>query len=132
MRRLCWKLYFYLAVLLTVGVGATPFLVSSDITAYTLRDIALWPLYVAQLVGLYGYVYVRRIGSCRIWQLIFVVSMLDAFWMAYEFTTSASPAELGSLFVVTVAAAAAVLILPLWLALYSYAFRSESLWANAT
>ena len=132
MRRPWWRVYFYLMVVLALGAYAVSFFVLTDIDANVLRDVALLPLYLAQLVGLYGYVYVRRIGSHRIWQLVFVASIIEALWMAYDFTTVAAPPELGQSFVVSVAIGTTVLLLPLWFGLYAYAFRSSSLWANAT
>ncbi|MDH5352429.1 MAG: hypothetical protein OEX78_16600 [Betaproteobacteria bacterium] len=132
-KRRLWKAYFFLMVALTVSGYIFPFLVSAEPSGQEFEDVALIPLYVAQLVGLFGFAYWRVIGTRRIWQWIFAASVLETAWMLYGFaTTDMPPVELGSFFMTGVIATIVTLVaLQMW-ALFSYAFRAPDLWTEAT
>jgi len=127
-----WKGYFFLMVVLTIGGFVLPFFVSSEPSGEEFEDLVLLPLYIAQLVGLFGFAYWRAIGTRRIWQLIFGATLLEAAWNLYRFATEVPPSELGSLFIIGLTVTIVPLIALLVLALYSYAFRAPDLWTKAT
>jgi hypothetical protein len=131
-QRRFWKGFFFLMVVLTIGGYALPFLYPEEIGQNEFQDLALLPLYLAQLVGLFGFAYWRAIGTRRIWQWIFGATVLETAWMTHGFLSESPPSELGSVFVIGLAATLIPLLaLFLW-ALFSYAFRATHLWAKAT
>src|SRR5688572_24954545 len=120
-KRRLWKGYFFLMAALTIGGSILSFFVSTEPTGEEFEDLVLIPLYVAQLVGLFGFAYWRAIGTRRIWQWIFGATVLETGWMLYGFTTmEAPPAELGSFFIIGLTATIVPLLaLQMW-ALFSY------------
>ena len=135
-RRWYWKLYLLVMAVLTLtfaGWGQMFFL-SEETTA--IEDIAGWaalPMYLVQLVGLFGFVYWRRIGSALLWKLVFAVIILELLWQGYSFAIDAAGfADTGTGVFVIMLIVAAAIFLPLLAALYLYAFRSDNLWARAS
>jgi FtsH-binding integral membrane protein len=131
-KRRLWKVYFFLMVALTIGGYLLPLFVSAEPSGEEFEDLVLIPLYLAQLVGLFGFAYWRAIGTRRIWQWIFGATVLETVWMLYGFVTEVPPSELGSFFMIGLAATIVPLLALLFWALFSYAFRAPSLWAKAT
>ena len=127
-----WKSYFFLMVAMTIGGFVFPFFVPPEDRPDGYEDLVLLPLYIAQLVGLFGFAYSRAIGTRRIWQLVFGATVLEEAWMLYGFVTAIPPPELGSSFVLGIAAITVPLLILLCVALYSYAFRARELWSKAT
>lgn len=130
-RRRLWKAFFFVMVALTVGGYALVFVVPAEPTDRELEDLFLLPLYVAQLVGLFGFAYWRAVGTRRIWQWIFAATIVEVAWMIYGFVTEAAPWELGAAFMIGLAATLVPLFALQLVALYSYAFRADDLWAKA-
>ena len=125
-RHWLWRLYFG-------GMLVLPFAVPADDPSRILSDIALLSLYIVQLVALYAFVFSKRLGTPRLWQIIFVVTVLEFGWMTYEFlVVDSPPADLGPMFLASIAIGTTVLLLPLGIAIYIYAFRSAALWQRAT
>jgi hypothetical protein len=129
-----WKVYFILMAALTVaGTGLS--LHYWDETS-SLDRIAGWaslPMYIVQLVGLLGFIYWWRIGSSLLWKFVFGATVLELVWVTCEIaleTRSLSGDDLP--FFVSMAVGSTVLLLPLLVALYIYAFRSQVLWIEAT
>lgn len=132
-KRRLWKSYFFLMVALTIGGYILPYYVSAEPSGEEFEDLVLIPLYVAQLVGLFGFAFWRAIGTRRIWQWIFGATVLETVWMLYGFTaTEIPPAELGSFFMIGLTVTIVPLLALLIWALFSYAFRAPDLWAKAT
>jgi hypothetical protein len=70
MQRKWWKVYFFLALTLTVLGVALPLFIDEG------QELAWWewiymPLYVVQIVGLFGFVYWRRLAIPPLWQFVF-------------------------------------------------------------
>ena len=131
-RRWYWKLYLLVMAVLTIAGWGLMFFLTEETTA--IEDIAQWaglPMYLVQLVGLFGFVYWRRIGSALLWKLVFAVTILDLLWQGYSFAIEAAgfADTVTGVFVIMLIVAAAVL-LPLLAALYLYAFRSDDVWAR--
>ena len=130
MRRWYWKLYLLVMAVLTIAGWGLMFFLSGEITS--IEDMAEWaalPMYLVQLVGLFGLVYGRRIGSARVWKLVFAVTALDFLWNGYSLAINAeSFANISAIFLVFMAAVVAAIFVPLLAALYLYAFRSDEMW----
>lgn len=120
---------------LTAVSIAFVFFPPSESTDYDLFvDWAALPLYVVQLVGLFGFVYARRIGWALLWRIVFAASVLELGWTLYllfedlpeageSFWPYASAAGVMSL-------AIAAMMVPMLVALYRYGFRTPELWTN--
>ena len=133
-RRWYWKLYLLVMAVLTLtfaGWGLMFFL-SEETTA--IEDIAQWaalPMYLVQLVGFFGFVYGRRIGSARVWKLAFAATILDLLWTGYTLETDlVSFASVGVTVLTIMVSVSVAIFLPLLAALYLYAFRSDDVWAK--
>lgn len=131
-KRRFWKAYFFLMVALTVSGFVLPLAFPADPEHQAFDDLVWVPLYLAQLVGLFGFAYWRAIGTRRIWQWIFGATVLETAWMVYGFVSEAPPSELGSFFAIGLALTIMPLVALLFWALFSYAFRAPDLWAKAT
>lgn len=133
-RRWYWKLYLLLTTLLTIGGIGLSFYFSEELTSIDhIVEWAALPMYLVQLVGLFGFVYWRRIGSALLWKLVFAVTILDLLWAGYSFAIDAAGfADTGTGVFVIMLIVAAAFFLPLLAALYIYAFRSDNLWARAS
>lgn len=130
-RRWYWKVYLGVMAVLLIGASI---LIVHDLREQSARDqlvqLASIPLYVAQLVGLFGFVYRRRIGSPLLWKLVLLASIAEVAWNGYETlndTRDATSEQFG-FFLLGIVAAATIVDLPLLIALYVYAFRSSALW----
>src|SRR5262245_33658376 len=83
MRRTWWKVYFFLVLALTIGgVGLALFFDEGKETAWWERVYI--PLYIIQLVGLFGFVFWRRLGVAAVWQLVFLVSVAYEGWNLFS------------------------------------------------
>ena len=132
-RRWYWKLYLLVMAVLAIAGWGLMFFLSEEITA--IEDIAGWaalPMYLVQLVGLFGFVYWRRIGSPLLWKLVFAVTILDLLWNYSLEIEAAGFADTGTGVFVIMLIAVAASYLPLLAALYIYAFRSDNLWVRAS
>jgi hypothetical protein len=125
-----WKSYFYFTVVLTVCSIALAFLGAGE------SNMLWWewwyvPLYFLQAVSLFGFVYWRRIVSSAVWKTVFVFSVGDGIWNAYDMATNwfstATPV------LVTVVSLVVYLVqVPLWYGNFLYAFRCKVLWNAKT
>ncbi|MFW6357237.1 MAG: hypothetical protein ACOC0K_00750 [bacterium] len=92
-----------------------------------LYDVLDFPVSLAALTGLYGYAYRKRIGEQRIWQLFFLFLIgWDLFYASISLPPAGqSPMEYNiTLFL------ACLMIAPVYMALFFYAFRSPELWGS--
>ena len=137
-RSIFWRAYFYVFALITTLVIALPYV---DWFAPTLEfepnaeDYGSHALAIIELLGLYGFAYSRKIGSRTIWKLVLVLSLsysayyTNSQWteVGLEFFDFFSSATLIAMAVVVCG-----LFLPLWIALYRYAWTERQLWASRT
>ena len=128
-----WKLYFFLALVLTVLTVITPLFVddiSTDLTWWRWSDV---PLYIIQLVALFGLAFSRRVGFPKLWQLIFIATLIYEGWHMYEYASDwlSIPTDMLGL-AISVVAITYLLQAPLWVGLYLYGFRCKDLWHGAT
>jgi hypothetical protein len=132
MRRKWWKAYFFLALALTLVVLALPFLVDES------RETPWWewmyvPLYVVQIVGLFGFVFWRRLGVPPVWQVVFLASIAYEIWDLFSMATDPDLKTTDHAgFLMTMVAATLVLQVPMLVGLFLYGFRCKELWHGAT
>jgi hypothetical protein len=133
-RRWYWKMYFMLMAALTVGgVGLSLYYWRETASLGRIAEWASLPMYIVQLLGLFGFIYWRRIGSSLLWKFVFGATVLELGWAAYEMAVETSVFSGDELpFLLAMAVGGTVLLLPLLVALYIYAFRSRVLWVQAT
>jgi len=132
MHRKWWKVYFFLALALTVVGIAMPFFVDGG------RDLPWWdwiwaPLYAVQIVGLFGFVFWRRLAIPPLWQFVFVASVAYEIWNLFSTATDPELKDTGHAGLLVASVATALLLqVPMLIALYLYGFRSKELWRGAT
>jgi hypothetical protein len=132
MHRKCWKAYFFLALTLTIAGLALPLFVDEG------RELGWWewiylPLYAVQIVGLFGFVYSRRLAIPPLWQFVFVASVIYEVWDLFSMAIAPELKGTGHTgFLVTNVAAALLLQVPMLIGLFLYGFRSKELWRGAT
>ena len=128
-----WKIYFFFALVLTVlTIIALLFVddVSTELGGWGWSDV---PLYILQLVALFGLAFWRRIGSPKLWQLAFVATLAYEGWHLYEVASDdlGIPTDMLGL-AISIIAITYLLQAPLWVGLYLYGFRCKDLWHGAT
>jgi len=126
-RRIGWKVYLWVMVLLLATV---PILGVQWIQPLDLVDLGIS---IAGTAGLFGYAYRRHIGSRSFWRAwlpievvwdLAIVLFLAPIGMAQQYPNAEPSTFLED--------AIGILVLtPLYLALYFYAFRSPELWQRS-
>jgi hypothetical protein len=117
-----WKIYFWvLTVLLVVLYVLT--LSSSDVAVYYYLDV---PVSVLGLVGLYGYAFKKRLVHANFWKVWFIIVVLwDIFFNLV--LPARALIEMQDIIVLVICGA---IIIPEYVALYLYGFRSRALWSS--
>jgi len=118
-----WKIYaWFLAIVLAAAYGAIIW------EGLEVRDAIDIPISLIAVIGVFGYAYKRRIVSEDLWRVWFFVIIgwdifnslvLEDFTEFDEFT--AIEISIGIIFVL-------ILIIPEYIALFLYGFKSETLW----
>jgi hypothetical protein len=126
MRRTWWKVYFLVILAPTILGIASRLFVEHD------RQLPWWewlviPLSVVQIVGLFGFVYWRRLVSPLLWQVVFLLSVANEVWDLVSISTD--PELKDDTFFV---GAVVFLQIPLLIGLFLYGFRCKELWRGAT
>ena len=132
MSRGWWKAYFFLALALTGGGLALPLFVDEG-HAQAWWEWLYVPLYAVQIVGLFGFVYWRRLAIPPLWQFVFVASVIYEAWDLFSIATD--PELKGNSYADLVFASVGVALLlhvPMLIALFLYGFRCKELWLGAT
>lgn len=125
-RRLGWRIYFWILLAgFVVGIPAFVYLGTVQ-TA----DVIDWLVSAVGMLGLFGYAYRRAIAARRFWAawLPFQVlwDLLVAFLLVPRALAYAFPEAEPSTLVEDLAAFA--FLVPLYVALFLYSFRSRELW----
>jgi hypothetical protein len=128
MNRKWWKIYFFLALVLTFAEFVLLLFVDDG------RTLVWWewayvPLYTIQIVGLFGFVYRHRLAIPLLWKFAFVASVAYEVWELLSIATDPQlhGADQAIFFVATVAMGLALQV-PMLLGLFLYGFRSKELW----
>ncbi len=124
-----WKVYFWLLVVASL-IGLPAFVFLGTIQAIDLVDL---PLSLVSLVGLFAYAHRRSLGTQRFWRfwmpavLLWDIAVLTYFvpqGLAYALPDSEPTTLAENVF-------SFALAVPLYAALYLYAFRSPELWEGS-
>jgi hypothetical protein len=131
-RRWYWKAYLVLIAALTVGGIALSIMWWEDTPVLDrITDWISLPMYIVQVVGLSGFIYFRRIGSLLLWKLVFAGTVLEFGWAAWQMIEHSEEfSGFGTAFAVGMPLTIALASVPMLIALYIYAFRSQALWAS--
>ncbi len=125
-----WKAYFFFAVIITaIGIAAS--FVFADEMAMIWPEYFFFVLYVIQIVGLFGFVYRRRIANPIIWQWVFLATVAYELWNVYQTATDTDPASSLPVLFAAIAIAAYLTQAPMWFGLFHYGFRCRELWQRA-
>src|SRR5689334_5242698 len=131
-RRWFWVAFLVLAVVVALNAILTPLLLRPVREQYVWWQWAYIPLLVLQLVGLYGYVFARRIGIRRVWQVAFVISVPYAIWSVYSPTGNPTFSDRSATFWAATIAVGLIVEVPMLVGLFRYGFRSRDVWDSAT
>ena len=132
MKRKWWKAYFVVVVMLTALGGVLPLFVEPASEMLWAEWLYL-PFYAIQLVGLYCFIYDRRLGRQAGWQVLFVVGLAYEAWAIMELLTMSELRAIDQgMFAASSAAIALAIQGPLLFGLFKYGFRSPSIWHGAT
>jgi len=130
MKRFWWRAYFFLMLVLTViGIGFVPFVFESSESSWL--DWVFYPLCLAQLAGLYGFVYSRPLAVPLVWRATLVATLIYEAWnmISTALEDVASPGLLAAM--VGVSVSVLLLQAPMFVAIYRYGFKSGELWRGA-
>ena len=123
-----WRGYFFVFLIITIIASAMPFLpwsAARNPLQFAYYEFLALAVSALELLGLGGYVYGRRFGSRRVWQAVLPLSVLfevyslilDSRIIANEVTEVAMRTMSIGLIIL-----AYLIYVPLWLALYRYAW----------
>jgi hypothetical protein len=130
-RRWYWKVYFFLsAVLVIFAMGFSFYFMSETAAPDVIAGWVALPFYVVQLIGLHGFIYWRRFGYARLWQLVFAVTVIETVWTFYSVGDDLPDLEGYETGLAFMAIGGTALMAPMLVALFIYAFRSPRLWAE--
>ena len=123
-RAMAWKVYFWFLTAVLVALYALTFSQSAP-AIYNYLDI---PISLIALIGLYGYAFKKPIGHYNFWKIWLVAVVLwdISFNLVLPGRTVADPLNMAFFLIWS------AIILPEYVALYLYGFRSQPLWHGAT
>ena len=128
-----WKVYLFFCLILTGAIILAPFVFPQEMESWGSFDYIQVGLWLAGIFGLYGFAYGRGFGRVVYWKILFLlivavdviyptVFLIDE-WSAVIEETSGEFVYfiiLGWVFVV-----------PFYIALYLYGWRSAALWGRS-
>jgi hypothetical protein len=121
-----WKIYFVALVIFFVWSYIGIF--SDRVTAYDYLDI---PFTVISMTGLYGYVFKKCFLYSGFWKMFLFIIIIWDFLYNYYSASKVDLSEVGEAAPILLVIAVLVglcIILPAYIALYLYGFRSKDLW----
>jgi hypothetical protein len=126
-----WKAYFFVALAITTVGLAFPFFLPEQ------PEMAWWewsyiPLYVLEVVGLFGLAFWRRLAVPIIWQIVLVASVLYELRNVYVMFTDDDLTRQSGSFTLFMMVGIFLFQAPMWAGLYLYGFRCKELWRGAT
>lgn len=131
-----WRAYFFLLAFLMIAIYAVPYVpwfFPPLEFAPDGKDFGHFALTIVELFGLYGFAYSRRLGGRAVWRVVFAVSVLLAAYSAYMLLAE-TDAETRDMFsspmFLAIGFVSFGLFIPLWIALFRYAWTDRQLWMN--
>lgn len=81
------------------------------------------------LVGLYGYIWCKRIGLPLIWKILLIFEMTVLVVISYNFSTNPEfLSEFSGLELFVMCGVIIFLMVPYWYGLFQYGFRAHDVW----
>ena len=121
-----WKVYFWLMTALAVAVFVF------DFHFYEMSepsDVLEYGIWFFSLIGVFGFAYSKIIVSKRLWQVwLPIVVLWDVGLSVKQYLYDS--VEIESWFLALMIVIGGILVLPEYLALYFYGYRSNPLWAS--
>jgi hypothetical protein len=129
-----WKAYFFFWLVLSSSIVWAPYVLPIEIEPWGFFEYVealLWPV---GLLGLYGFAFNRGFGKAVYWKVIFLIILVVELGYPTVCLIEEWPAiigEMGSEFGPFLLAGF-VLVVPFYLALYLYGWRSKTVWKSAS
>jgi hypothetical protein len=119
-----WKIYFWFVAALLALKYVSIFFIDESFYKYLTRPIPIVPL-----AGLYGYAYQKTIIGAVFWKIwFFLVLILEVVYQINFGREILSQQDIA--FAITIRSILFVVMLPEYIALYFYAFKSQELWES--
>jgi hypothetical protein len=132
MRRFWWKAYFFFVLVLTLVGSVVDFYIFDTPSTLEWWDWLVYPLYLLQFVGLYGFAYLRPIAIPAVWRATLGASLVYESYSILSIAFDGSTTDEMILFIVGMLTLTTLFQGPLLYAIYRYGFRSGELWRGAT
>lgn len=127
-RKVWWKIYLWLMVVLLVVVVGFDVYDKNPPSAIDILDYLTW---IFSLVGVFGFAYNRAILSQDLWRVwLPVVIAWDVWIAAREYYSEPIDLDLVTLVILSIIIGA--LALPEYVALFFYGYRSQQIWKTST
>ncbi|MBN1932656.1 MAG: hypothetical protein JW786_13720 [Desulfobacterales bacterium] len=121
-----WKIYFWFVAALLALKYVSLFFIDESFYKYFTRPIPIIPL-----AGLYGYAYRKTIIGAVFWKIwLFLILILEVVYHIIVGRTILSQQDI--VFAIILRSILFVIMLPEYIALYFYAFKSQELWESET
>lgn len=118
-----WKVYFWIMVVVLVTSHLIVF--SSGARIHNYLDV---PISLITVAGIYAYAYKIKLINQYIWKIWLVFAIVWEILLSILLTTIDTKYEVGFYVDLIAALISLALILPGYIALYIYAFRSDDIW----
>lgn len=131
MKKLGWKIYFWIIVVLMAAALGTQLAGTLGVEMFADEDLDVldtisYAISALSLVGVFGYAYSKPLLQPRLWQLWLPIALLaDIYFFGYEVLYPELDEPMSAVAVIVFYAIFAV---PQYVALYLYGFRSKELW----
>jgi len=125
-----WKVYFFFWLVLSSSIIWVPYVLPGEIEPWGIFEYVEVVLMPVGVLGLYGFAFSRGFGKAAYWKLIFLVIVVVDFGYPKVCLIEEWPTfieEMGSEFAPFLLFGFAAVI-PFYVALYLYGWRSESIW----
>lgn len=130
-RALWWKIYFWF-VLIAQSIYMVSILVAPTAMEVKTSDYFDSLIYIGVLLGLYGFVYCKRILTKKVWQFFFPLLLFWDIWFTVIDGDWNEWLQAGLPMMMIMVSVISVLMIPQYIALFRYGFREQALWGKGT
>ena len=130
-----WKIYFFLMIVI-MAIEFAMRLYFSHVLLFSIRNQVELLITLISFVGIYGFIYKKKIISNIFWIVFFVLVVSYSIWDIYldvqlnNKLNSIYPTEPGILWSTIDFFLNYILGLPFYIGLFIYGFRSKEIWEN--
>lgn len=121
-RSIWWKIYFYIFLVFNLVIFGAFFTLDGVYDGFykseIIYEIFEIVLYIVSFVGLFGFIFMKKIFYKDFWIFIFVLSIVDS---VGSILVDPSIKNIWWVYIIYI---------PLYLALYKYAFKMNKLWSE--